>query len=674
MTEKEVKARIEKLRKEIDHHRYLYHVLDKQEISDAALDSLKHELQVLEQEHPKLITPDSPTQRIGGEPLEKFEKAPHERRMMSLNDIFSFEELSEWQTRVVKLLGKAPEYYAELKVDGLAMSLTYENGKLVRAATRGDGQTGENVTANVRTIEAIPLVLEPYSQKYPRAPKTIEVRGEVYMSKKQFEFLNREQKKKGEAPFANPRNAAAGTVRQLDPRVTASRKLSFLAYECATDIGVENHSDVHAFLQAIGFPSGVSFNRVCKTIKDVEAFHAHATRVRDSLDFWVDGVVVNVNSVADFARLGFVGKAPRGAIAYKYPAEQATTIVEDIGIQVGRTGVLTPVAHLHPVCVAGSTVSRATLHNEDEIKRLGLKIGDTVIVEKAGDIIPDVIQVLVNLRTGKEKLFHMPNVCPMCGSCVVKKPGEVNAYCSNKKCFAVQQQGLEHFVSRGAFDIEGLGPKILEQLRAADLVKIPSDLFDLTTDDLKPLERFAEKSADNLVKAIQEKTRIELYRFIYALGIRHVGEQTARALAVRFESLGKLADASKEDLETIPDIGGVVAESVWNYFKTKESRELLKKLEKHLRIFHKRGPIIAKTGLKGKSVVVTGTLNNFSREQAKEAIVENGGKWSSSVSAKTDYVVAGENPGSKVEKARELGVTIIDEARFWQLLGKTKNS
>lgn len=650
-------------------------MLDRQEISDAALDSLKHELHALEQEHPKYITPDSPTQRIGGEPLEKFEKAPHVRRMMSLNDIFSFGELSEWEARIVKLLGKTPEYYAELKVDGLAMSLTYENGKLVRAATRGDGQTGENVTANVKTIDAIPLVLESYFQKYPRAPKTIEVRGEVYMSKKQFEFLNREQKKKGEAPFANPRNAAAGTVRQLDPRVTASRKLSFLAYECATDIGVENHSDVHAFLQAIGFPSGVSFNRVCKTIKDVEAFHTHATRVRDSLDFWVDGVVVNVNSIKDFARLGFVGKAPRGAIAYKYPAEQATTIVEDIGIQVGRTGVLTPVAHLKPVRVAGTTVSRATLHNEDEIKRLDLKIGDTVIVEKAGDIIPDVVQVLVNLRTGKEKAFHMPSRCPMCQSSVVKKPGEVNTYCSNTNCFAVQQQGLEHFVSRGAFDIEGLGPKILEQLRAADLVKNPSDLFDLTKEDLEPLERFAEKSADNLVKAIHDKRTIELHRFIYALGIRHVGEQTARSLAEHFGDFKKLLHTSQEELESIEDIGGVVAQSIVTYFKNPDSKKQIEKLLTKIQqvVFAKKN-IQSSGKLSGKTVVVTGTLEHFSRDEAKETIRQAGGKWSSSVSKKTDYVVAGENPGSKLQKAKELGVKILQEHEFWQLLGKTKNS
>jgi len=675
MTEKEAHRRIEKLRAEINHHRYLYHVRDRQEISDAALDSLKHELDVLEKQFSQFITPDSPTQRVGGSPLNKFIKAPHDVRMMSLNDVFSFEELAEWETRVKKLLGRTPGYYAELKVDGLAMSLTYENGQLVRAATRGDGRIGENVTVNARTIEAIPLRLIDYTKKYPQAPKRIEIRGEVYMSKKQFKSLNVEQKKKNLEPFANPRNAAAGTVRQLDPRITASRKLSFLAYECASEIGVDLHSDIHVFLQDIGFPSGVLLNRICKDIQEVEMFHAQTTKIRDSLDFWVDGVVVNVNSIADFRTVGFVGKAPRGAVAYKYPAEQATTIVEDIGIQIGRTGVLTPVAHLRSVQVAGTTVSRATLHNEDEIKRLGLKIGDTVIVEKAGDIIPDVVGVLPSLRTGKEKKFHMPTHCPMCNSKVVKKPGEVNWYCANAKCFAIQQEQLEHFVSKAGFDIEGLGPKILEQLRAADLVKAPADLFILTREDLEPLERFAEKSADNLLQAIREKKTIAFHRFIYALGIRHVGEQTARALADHFGSIKRLLAATQEELQAVPDIGDVVAQSLHAYFRSTDGEQQVSSLLSHItHITHNKSTQQKEGRLIGKTVVVTGTLKHYSRDEAKEAIRAAGGKWSSSVSKKTHYVVAGADSGSKEKKARDVGVQIINEATFEQLLGKTKNS
>jgi len=674
MNEKEARIRIEKLRKEINHHRYLYHVLDREEISDAALDSLKHELAELEGQFPRLVTKDSPTQRVGGVPLEKFEKAPHATRMMSLNDVFSFEEMQEWEVRIVKLLGKKPEYYAELKIDGLALSMRYEDGELVRAATRGDGRVGENVTENAKTIEAIPLTIGEYTKKYPRAPRVIEVRGEVYMPKKNFDALNREQKKQGKEPFANPRNAAAGAVRQLDPRVTASRRLSFLAYECVSDIGVKKHSQVHEFLQDIGFPSGTRINRLCKNIQEVEKFHEDAIRMRDRLPFWVDGVVVNVNTIADFASLGFVGKAPRGAVAYKYPAEQATTIVEDIGVQVGRTGVLTPVAHLKPVRVAGTTVSRATLHNEDEIQRLGLKIGDTVIIEKAGDIIPDVVQVLPHLRTGKEKIFHMPTRCPMCGSRVVKKPGEVNYYCTNPKCFAIQQEGLEHFVSKAAFDIEGLGPKVLEQLRAADLVKDPADLFDLKKEDVEPLERFAEKSADNLVKAIDEKRDIQLYRLIYGLGISHVGEQTARALADHFGTIESLRKASQEDLRAVPDIGDVVAESIYSYFRDTEHKKAFERLLRRLEHITHESVRASVTPLSGKSVVVTGTLKGMSRDEAKEAIRVAGGKWSSSVSKKTDYVVAGKDPGSKAEKAYTLGVPILHEQKFFSMLGKRKNS
>lgn len=667
MNKQRAKIRIEKLKKEINHHRYLYHVLDKQEISDAALDSLKHELDKLERQFPDLITPDSPTQRVGGEPLDKFEKVQHSVPMLSLNDAFSFEEMQEWEDRIVKLIRKKPTYYAELKVDGLALNLTYKGGFLIRAATRGDGKVGEDITVNAKTIEAIPLSLI-LDMNELKSNKSTEVRGEVYMTKKHFEELNRAQKRKGGEQFANPRNAAAGSVRQLDSKVTASRKLSFLAYDIAVGVKATQHNEIHKLLEVYKFNSGHRNNRLCKTLKDVEAYHNEIEKKRDRLPFWVDGIVVTVNNVELFKRLGVVGKAPRGSIAYKFPAEQATTVVEDIQVQVGRTGALTPVAHLKPVGVAGSTVSRATLHNMDEISRLDVRIGDTVIIQKAGDIIPDIVKVLLKLRTGKEKKFKMPAKCLVCDSKVIRKTGEVAHYCSNKRCFAQQQQGLRHFISKKAFDIDGLGPKILEQLARADLVKNPADLFDLAESDLEPLERFAEKSAENLVEAIHLAKEITLARFIYALGIRHVGEETAIDLAEKFGSLEKLMSASLEKLENIHDIGGIVAKSIYEFFQDRRSLSLIKKLlSKGIRIKSEK-KVIKKTGLSGRKVVVTGTLNSMSREEAKDRIRSVGGDWVSSVSANTDYVVAGTEPGSKYEKAKKFGVKIVSEKDFLELL------
>ncbi|MBU0598590.1 NAD-dependent DNA ligase LigA [Patescibacteria group bacterium] len=672
MDKKNARIRIDKLKREISHHRYLYHVLDKQEISDAALDSLKHELDELEKKYPELVAPDSPTQRVGGQPLDEFTKFSHTVPMMSLNDAFSNDELNDWETRLKKLIPSniKLDYYAELKMDGLATTLIYKKGILWQGATRGDGKVGEEVTNNLKTIEAIPLRLqiEDLSTSMQlKANKEIEVRGEVFMMKKIFDNLNKQQVKDKLPVFANPRNAAAGSVRQLDSKITASRNLSFMAYDLVTDLGQKTHQESHEIMKKIGFRAG-EHNKKCQGIEEVEKYHASIGKIREKLPYWSDGIVVTVNDRSVFQRLGVVGKAPRGSLAYKYPAEQATTIVEDIQVQVGRTGALTPVAHLKPVQVAGSTVARATLHNLDEINRLDLRIGDTVIVQKAGDIIPDVVKVLPKLRTGQEKKFTMPAKCPVCGSRVVKKADEVAHYCANKNCFAQQHEGLRHFISKKAFDIDGLGPKILEHLFKADLVKNPADLFDLKESDLEPLERFAEKSADNLVEAIQSAKQVTLARFIYALGIRHVGEETAIDLAARFGNLDNIMKASLKKLEGMHDVGSVVAKSIYEYFQDKQNNNLLKKLlSKGIKIKTEQ-VAFKKTSLTDKKVIVTGSLESMSREEAKEKIRQAGGKWVSSVSANTDYVVVGEEPGSKFNKAKKLGVKITSENEFLNLL------
>ncbi|MBI4407583.1 MAG: NAD-dependent DNA ligase LigA, partial [Candidatus Kerfeldbacteria bacterium] len=491
------KQRIAQLKQTIDHHRYLYHVLDKQEISEAALDSLKHELAQLEEQFPQLVTTDSPTQRVGGKPLPGFKKVKHSRGMLSLNDVFSAKELQEWEQRVRKLAPGKPQYYAEIKMDGLAVNLRYEAGIFVQGATRGDGKVGEDVTENLKTIESIPLrLLGDY-------PAVVEVRGEVYMTKQHFEQLNQREDNK----YANPRNVSAGSIRQLDPKMTASRKLSFMAYDCVTDLGLQYHSEIHQWLQDHGFPSN-PHNKICRSLAEVETYHADIMKRRAKLPYWTDGVVVNIDDLELFKTLGVIGKAPRGSVAYKFPAEQATTIVEDIQVQVGRTGALTPVAHLKPVFVAGTTVSRATLHNDDEIKRLDVRIGDTAIIEKAGDIIPDVVKVLPELRSKSSKAYLFPKKCPACGSAVERRAGEVAYYCPNPNCFAQERERFYHFVSKTGFDIRGLGPKIIDQLMDEGLIHEYADLFKLTAGDLEPLERFAEKKASNIVADIHARRQI----------------------------------------------------------------------------------------------------------------------------------------------------------------------
>lgn len=668
MTKSEAKTRIEKLRTEINHNRYLYHVLDKPRVADAVDDSLKHELAKLEEQYPDLVAPDSPTQRVGGEPLPAFKKVPHQVRMLSLNDAFSFNEVKDWFERAERYLGKKiePDFFAEVKADGLAVSLEYEDGLFARGSTRGDGQIGEDVTENLKTIDAIPLRLE---SKVKRAQTgRVEVRGEVYMKKKDFEALNREQGKRGGQIFANPRNAAAGSIRQLDPKIAVNRKLSFIVWDIVTDLGQATHAEVHVLAEEMGFPVA-RVNERCNSLESLKRYYDSIDKKRDKLPFNIDGTVININDIATYKKLGVVGKAPRGAVAWKFAAEQATTRVLDIIIQVGRTGALTPVAVLEPVSVAGTTVGRATLHNEDEIKRLDIRIKDTVVIQKAGDIIPDVVEVLSRLRTGKEKVFKMPKVCPVCGAETKRREGEVAHYCVNKDCPAKHREGLYHFASKKAFNIDGLGPKILDQLLDVGLIKDAADIFTLKQEALRELPRFDVKSAENIIKAVEAARAINLARFIFALGIRHVGEETAVALANYFGSLEKVRQASLEELRRIPDVGGKVGESIVDYFQDNKNLKFVERLQKN-GVQVQSAKRASSDKLVGKSFVFTGTLDTMSRDEAKEKARLNGGDVSSSVSKNTDFVVAGAEAGSKFEKAEKLGVKVINEKEFLQLLDR----
>jgi len=695
MVREKTKQRIEKLKKLINHHRYLYHVLDRQEISDAALDSLKKELFELEQQFPEFITFDSPTQRVGGKPLEKFNKVRHLSPMFSFNDGFSEEEIKDWQSRISKILTKKEisqiDFYCELKIDGLAVELIYENTILKTGSTRGDGITGEDITQNLKTIEAIPLKLREKKEiirdlkKQGFDPNVVEkiekydfkkpiiVRGEVFISKKEFKKANKEREKEGQPIYANPRNLAAGSVRQLDPKIIANRHLDSFIYDLITDFGEKTHEQKHKILKAFGFKTN-RYNKYCRHLKKVFVFYKNCQKLRERLYYEIDGLVVLINSNKIFEKLGIVGKAPKGAIAFKFPAKQSTTVIEDIKIQVGRTGALTPVAYLKPVKVGGALISRATLHNEDEIKRLGVRIKDTVIVSRAGDVIPDIVKVLPELRTGKEKNFKMPNQCPVCGSKIKKKPGKVVYYCANQNCFAVQREYFRHFVSKKAFNIEGLGPKIIDKLIEEGLVSDPADLFGLKEGDLITLERFAEKSAENLINAIQGSKEISLAKFIYALGIRNVGEKTAQDLAEKFGSLEKIQKTKLEELENIKDIGPIVAKSVYNWFCRKSNIKFLEKIKrvgvkiKSYLVVRSGGLSDDRAKLKGKTFVLTGALESMAREEAKEKIRELGGDVSESVSKNTDFLVIGKEPGSKYDKAKELGIKIINEQEFFQLI------
>lgn len=670
-SKEQAKARVEKLRRLINGLLYRYHVLDDPAVTDDAYDALFHELQTLERRFPDFATPDSPTQRVGGEPLKKFRKVEHATPMLSLNDAFHPNEVRDWVARLQRLLPSTPlgAYYAEIKMDGLAVSLVYERGKLHYGATRGDGRIGEDITQNLKTIREIPLELEtdrlPAALR-PKARGSIEIRGEVYMPLASFEKLNHEQKKNGQPLFANPRNAAAGSLRQLDPNISAARGLSFFAYDLLSDFKEKTHEERHAIAKILGFPVN-PFSKRCATVNDVDAFHKRIEHLRPALPYQIDGIVVNINDNALFTRLGVVGKAPRAAIAYKFTPEQATTVVEDIRLQVGRTGALTPVAVFTPVHVAGTTVARATLHNEDEIGRLDVRIGDTVVLQKAGDIIPDVVAVLKELRHGKERLFRMPKKCPVCGRPVTRKTGEAIHFCTNELCPARHREALYHFVSKKAFDIEGLGPKIIDQLMSEGLVREPADLFHIKPNDLEGLELFAEKRATNLSQAVQGRKKIPLARFVYSLGIRHVGEETARDVAQYFGSLEALRTARAEDLLVVPNIGNVVAASLAQYFQSAVGKSIVGNLLR-AGIEVERAHTKAPGKLSGKSFVVTGALDSMNRDEAHEAIRMLGGVTPSNVSKKTDYVVVGAEPGSKLAKAEKLGVKILDEKEFLKMV------
>jgi len=687
MTKQQAKQRIGKLKNLINYQRYLYHVLDREEISQPALDSLKKELFDLEKIYPEFITADSPTQRVGGKALTKFEKVRHPKPMLSFNDAFSWEDMEDWLERNSKLLTKEEisklNYYCEPKLDGLAIELIYENGIFRTGSTRGDGIFGENVTQNLKTIESVPLKLremEDISKDLEREGlkeiaknikenglKEVVVRGEAVITKKTFELVNKEQTKRRLTPFANPRNLAAGSIRQLDPKITVQRKLDVTAYDLISDFGQRTHAEEHKILAALGFKTNNKFSKYCEDLTEVFDFHQFWQKNRDKLPYEIDGIVVTVNNNKIFEKLGIVGKAPRAAIAYKFPLKEATTTVLDILIQVGRTGAITPVAYLKPVKIGGVTISRATLHNEDEIKRLGLKIGDTVVVGRAGDVIPDIVKVLPELRTGKEKEFHLPKRCPACGTKLVKPEGEVVWRCPNRKCFAKMRRYFYHFVSKGAFNIVGLGHKIIDRLIDANLISDPADLFKLEVGDILSLERFAEKSAKNLIKAVQSKKQITLSRFIYALGIRNVGKETAKDLSENFQTLEKLKTAALEELQKIENIGPVVAKSIFDWLSLKRNLEFLKKMEKDgIEIIMEKK--IKHQPLKGKTFVLTGTLKTITRQDAKEKIRSLGGEISESVSKKTDFVVVGEEPGSKFKIAKELGLKIISEKDFLQML------
>lgn len=669
MNKEEAEKRIEKLRKEIDENRYFYHVLDKPRVSDAVDDSLKHELAKLEEQFPELRTPDSPTQRVGGKPLDKFEKVIHKTPMLSLNDAFSKEELEKWEERLSKIVGekniKESEYYCELKMDGLAVTLTYRNGIFFKGATRGDGKVGEDVTNNLKTISSIPLKLRKVENF--DLPEELEIRGEVYLSIKDFEKLNLRQEKEGGQVYANPRNIAAGSIRQLDPKVAANRNLKFMMYSIASDLGLEKHSEEHELASKLGFKTSDK-NKICKDLDEVDKYIKAVDKIRENLPYQTDGVVVGVNDKKIFERLGVVGKAPRGQIAYKFAAQEATSIIIDIIVQVGRTGKLTPVALLDPTIVAGSTVSRATLHNEDEIKRKGIKIGDTVIIRKAGDVIPEVKEPIVRMRSGEEREFVMPKKCPICGSRVVKKDGQIDYYCADKNCLVRRLRQIRHFVSKGAFEIDGLGPKIIAKLVEEGLVSDVSDLFALKYEDLEPLERFAEKSAQNIIASINSSKNITLEKFIYALGIRHIGSQMATDLAKQFGSLDKFLTLTKDDLSRMYGVGEEVGESVFSYLSDEENLNVIKKLrELGVAISNYHSPVSVDK-LNQQSFVVTGSLESMTRDEARKKIIQNGGTVQSSVTSKTNFLIVGEDPGSKLDQAKKYGTKIISERDFISMI------
>ena len=671
MGKSDIKKKIEKCREIIRHHDHLYYVLSKPKISDQEYDRLYKKLKDMEDARPELITPDSPTQRVGGKPVEGFPVVRHIVPMMSMDNTYSADELKEFDERISKnLKGGKYEYVVELKFDGVSISLLYDNGIWVRGATRGDGAEGDDVSNNLKTIRSIPLT---FKEKRKKVPKRIEVRGEVYMTKIGLEEINREKEKMGEGLFANPRNAAAGSLKLLDPRIVAERHLDIFVWGIGHCEGIDfkTHADVFEYLKEAGFRVSPHF-KLCNNIEEVIEYCDSWEPKRDKLEFEIDGMVVKVNDLAQQEALGVTAKSPRWAIAYKFPAERALTEIEDIIIQVGRTGVITPVAILKPVHLSGTTVSRATLHNFDEMTRLDVKIGDKVYVEKSGEIIPKILSVAKDKRTGKEKYSPLPTTCPVCGSKLHRAPEEVAIRCENVGCPAQIKERILHFASRSAMDIEGMGDAITNQLVDKGLIRDYGDVYYLKLDDVRDLERMAQKSAANLLSAIEKSKSSDLNRLIYALGIRHVGERAAWILANHFGALEKLSGVSIEELTSIDEIGPVMAESINNFFSNKENLKILKKLT-GAGLKMSGGRLKGKGGaLEGKTLVVTGTLKHFSRNEAEELIRKRGGSPSSSVSKTTDFLVAGEGPGSKLEKAKALGVKIIYEEEFRSMAGGIK--
>ncbi|EKC7174673.1 NAD-dependent DNA ligase LigA [Cronobacter sakazakii] len=669
-----IEEKLTQLRTTLRHHEFLYHVMDAPEVPDAEYDRLMRELRTLEEAHPELVTPDSPTQRVGAAPLTEFSQVRHEVPMLSLDNVFDEASFLAFNKRVQDRLKStdALVYCCELKLDGLAVSLLYENGLLVRAATRGDGTTGEDITLNVRTIRAIPLKL-----RGDNIPARLEVRGEVFLPQAGFEKINEEARRTGGKVFANPRNAAAGSLRQLDPRVTAKRPLTFFCYGVGLLEGGElprSHMERLQQFKAWGLPVSERI-RLVKTPEEVLAFYHQVEADRPTLGFDIDGVVIKVDSLELQEQLGFVARAPRWAVAFKFPAQEQMTTVRDVEFQVGRTGAITPVARLEPVQVAGVLVSNATLHNADEIARLGLRIGDKVVIRRAGDVIPQVVNVVLSERPEETSPVVFPAQCPVCGSDVERVEGEAVTRCTGGLiCGAQRKEALKHFVSRRAMDVDGMGDKIIDQLVEKEYVHTPADLFRLTAGKLTSLDRMGPKSAQNLVNALEKAKETTFARFLYALGIREVGEATAAGLAAHFGTLEALINASIDDLQKVPDVGIVVATHVFNFFEEESNRAVIRDLTEEVGI-HWPAPQVVKaeeidSPFAGKTVVLTGTLSQMSRDDAKARLAALGAKVSGSVSKKTDLLIAGEAAGSKLAKAQELGIEVIDEAEMLRLLGE----
>jgi DNA ligase (NAD+) len=660
--------RVRELHERLNQYSYEYYVLDQPTVPDAEYDRLMQELIEIENAFPELRTPDSPTQRVGGQPLEAFQKVRHDIPMLSLANAFGEGDLRDFDRRVRESLNEEYSYVCELKIDGLAVSLTYENGVFVQGSTRGDGAIGEDITMNLRTIHSIPLRL--------KEPVSIEVRGEAFMPKKSFEKLNREREERGETLFANPRNAAAGSLRQLDPKIAASRNLDIFLYGIGNsgNVNIQSHSEGLDYLDRLGFKTNKE-RRKCKDIEEVIQYIKEYTGKRSTLPYEIDGIVIKVDSLAQQEKLGNTAKSPRWAIAYKFPAEEVVTKLLDIELSVGRTGVVTPTAVLEPVRVAGTTVQRASLHNEDYIREKDIKIGDEVVIKKAGDIIPEVVRPIKERRKGEEKEFHMPGHCPECGSELVRLDGEVALRCINPKCPAQIREGLIHFVSRNAMNIEGLGEKVIAQLFREQLVKDVADIYQLTKDQLLQLDRMGEKSVSNLLKAIEDSKENSLERLLFGLGIRHVGAKAAKTLAVHFETLDRLMKADVKELTAIPEVGEKMADAVVTYFHQPEVLELIQELKEAGVNMEYKGPKPvsgdqSSSYFAGKTIVLTGKLEALTRNEAKEKIEALGGKVSGSVSKKTDLVIAGADAGSKLAKAREFDIEIWDEEKLLEELNK----